>query len=90
MLAAFGRAFLFAVACWVVCLIVAEVVLGYNLYFQPNVVVLAACHVPAVLGGLMYLGFTARRWCRRPMPPEADAKPSAAADPAHDSASGSA
>jgi hypothetical protein len=62
---AIGRTFLFAAACGVLCLIVAEVALGYNLYFQSGTVWFATCYVPAMLGGLMYLVCTARGWVRR-------------------------
>lgn len=58
---AIGRALLFAVACGVLCLIVAELVLGYNMYFQPESVVCWSCYAPAMLAGLLHLGFTIRR-----------------------------
>lgn len=65
-LAAIGRAFLFAVACWVLCLIVVELGFGHNMYFASDRDWIVSCHAPAGLAGLLHLGFTVRRWLKAP------------------------
>ena len=70
--AAIGRALLFAVACGVLCLIVVELVFGYNMYFGSDWAWFASCYAPAGIAGLMHFGFTARRWFRAPAEPTMD------------------
>jgi hypothetical protein len=62
-------AILFTVACAVLCLCVASGVswcMGSNLYFAPAKAWLAGVWWPAMAGGVMHFGCSARRWFKQP------------------------
>jgi hypothetical protein len=63
---AIGKASLITVGCGVLSLIVAEMVLGYNMYFASTVVWCAFCYAPAMSAGGAYFGLALSRRFRQP------------------------